>query len=329
MSAARAIAASASGALVGKERVEHVLDQVVAVAVSPNADADSRKRVEAPGVDERLHAAMAGRAAAELDLDPAEREIRLVVDDDRVPRGAPELGGQLRGGLATEVHEGLGTRGDHVIAVDGSLSHACQSFAPFAAELSAPLELVKAHPADIVPGPRVFASRVAEADDQLGHDRPTGSAVSRSGMSAPGSSSRVAVGHRGGLFRERMVVPEAVEQPVHGEQAKLGHAVRSLPDRALHRDRHVADATARSPAGKREHVGGRVDAEETRVQALKLRVTCQANGQARPNGDVELLAARAQQRPEACLRGNSTLPRAETRVADDGHPHWRRYVRCS
>ena len=88
MSAARASAASASGTLVGQERVEHVLDEVVAVAVSADPDADSRKRIGAPRVDERLHAPMAGSAAPELDLDAPEREVRLVVDDDRRRAGA-------------------------------------------------------------------------------------------------------------------------------------------------------------------------------------------------------------------------------------------------
>jgi len=101
------------------------------------------------------------------------------------------LAGELRGSLATEVHEGMRASGEDVIAFDSSLSHACQSLAPLAAEFAAPLELVKAHPADIVPGSRVFASRVAETDDQLGHADPA-SAVWRSGMSASGSSARVA-----------------------------------------------------------------------------------------------------------------------------------------
>src|ERR1700722_18510345 len=134
---------------------------------------------------------MAGGAAPELDLHAAEREVRLVVDDDDVAGGRSVLAGELRGSLAAEIHEGLRTSGEDVIAFDGSLSHACQPFAPLAAELAAPLELVKAHPADIVPGPRVFASRVAEADDQLGHADPA-SAVWRSGMSASGSRARVA-----------------------------------------------------------------------------------------------------------------------------------------
>ena len=75
-------------AFIRMERVEHVLDEVVAVAVPADADADAGKGVGAPGVDERLHAAMTGGAAAELDLHAPEREVRLVVDDDDVPRRA-------------------------------------------------------------------------------------------------------------------------------------------------------------------------------------------------------------------------------------------------
>ena len=112
MPAARAIAASASGPLVGKERVEHVLDQVVAVAVPADPDADAGKRIGPPGIDERLHAAMACRAAAELDLHPPEREVRLVVDDDHVARRGPVLARELHRRLAAQVHEGLRARGE-------------------------------------------------------------------------------------------------------------------------------------------------------------------------------------------------------------------------
>src|ERR1700676_21974 len=40
------------GSFVGKERVEHVLDEVVAVPCSANSDADTWEFVGAPGVDE-------------------------------------------------------------------------------------------------------------------------------------------------------------------------------------------------------------------------------------------------------------------------------------
>ena len=42
---------------------------------------------------------MAGRAAAELDLDPSEREVGLVVDDDDVAGRRPVLAGELHGAL--------------------------------------------------------------------------------------------------------------------------------------------------------------------------------------------------------------------------------------
>src|ERR1700683_4960763 len=74
------------GALIGKEGIEDVLDQVVAVAVSPDADADPWEGIRAPGVDERLHAAVTGGAASQLDLHAPEWEIRLVVDDGDVSR---------------------------------------------------------------------------------------------------------------------------------------------------------------------------------------------------------------------------------------------------
>ena len=75
--------------------------------------------------------------------------------------------------------------------------------------------------------------------------------------------------------------------------------------------------------GKREHVGGRVGAEKSGVEILKLRVAGQADGQARPRWDVEAVTAGTEQRPEACVRDSTTLPRAEARIADDGHPHGR------
>ena len=121
---------------------------------------------------------------------------------------------------------------------------------------------------------------------------------------------------------------QAVEQPVHGQETKLGDAVGSLAHRPLHGYRDVADTRA-LVAREGEHVGGRVDAEEARVEILELRVAGQAQAQRCPSWNVQLITAAAEQLAEACLRDNTTLPRAEARIADDAHPHGRRCVRCS
>ena len=71
-----------------------------------------------------------------------------------------------------------------------------------------------------------------------------------------------------------MVVAEAVQQPVNGEQPELGGAVRRLGDGALDGDRDVADPRS-IVRGKGEHIGRRVDAQETRVEVAQLPVAGQ------------------------------------------------------
>ena len=92
------------------------------------------------------------------------------------------------------------------------------------------------------------------------------------------------------------------------------------------RDRHIAD-TLRI-AGEREHVGGRVDTEETTVEVAELGIAGQAQTEARARRHVELIAAVTEERPEACLRDDTTLSRGERWIADDAHPHGNRCVRC-
>ena len=50
--------------------------------------------------------------------------------------------------------------------------------------------------------------------------------------------------HRGCRLGERVVVPQAVEQPVYREQPDLRNAIRRLIDSTFHRDRNVPDAGA-------------------------------------------------------------------------------------
>src|SRR6202171_4393089 len=101
---------------------------------------------------------MTRRASTELDLHAPERKIGLVVHHDDIAGRDALFARQLRRGFPAQVHERLRTRGEHVVAVDGSFTDARRPLAPLAAELATPFELVKAHPADIVPGARIFAS---------------------------------------------------------------------------------------------------------------------------------------------------------------------------
>jgi L-amino acid N-acyltransferase YncA len=71
---------------------------------------------------------------------------------------------------------------------------------------------------------------------------------------------------------------EAVEQSVDSQETEFGNAVGSLGNRALHRYRDVADTRA-LVARKGEHVCGRVDAEESRVEILELRIAGEAQAQ--------------------------------------------------
>ena len=64
-----------------------------------------------------------------------------------------------------------------------------------------------------------------------------------------------------------MIVTQAVQQPVHGQQTELGGTVRRLAHRALDGYRDVAD-TCSLVTRKGEHVGRRVVAEESRIEIL-------------------------------------------------------------
>src|ERR1700676_5210809 len=120
---------------------------------------------------------------------------------------------QLRRRPPAQVHERLRTRGEHVVAADGSFADSRRPLAPLAAELAAPLELVKAHPADIVPGARIFASRVAEADDQLRHGDPrSGTGDLELGHIDTGQQLPGERGHPPSRSAVAVVVAETVEQ---------------------------------------------------------------------------------------------------------------------
>ena len=155
-------------ALVREERVEHVLDEVVAVAARPipmrirgNASvrhesmSDCTPRCPAALPPSLIFTRPSGKSASSWMT--------------MTSPGGTVLPGELDPGPPAEVHERLGARRHHVEAVDGPLPNPRRTLTSLAAELAAPLEFVKAHPSDIVPGARVLASRVAEADDQLRH----------------------------------------------------------------------------------------------------------------------------------------------------------------
>src|ERR1700674_4398157 len=110
-----------NGSLLGQKRVEHVLDEGVAI---PHPDPETREFVTAPGVDERLDSPVTRGAPTELDLHAPEGKIGLVVHHDDIAGRDAMFAGQLRPSLPAQVHERLRTRCEHVVAVDGSFTDA-------------------------------------------------------------------------------------------------------------------------------------------------------------------------------------------------------------
>src|ERR1700716_2650962 len=78
-------------------------------------------------------------------------------------------------GATAQIHVRLWTCSDNIEALDGALSHARRPFTTLTREAAAAFQLIQTHPPHIVPGARVLASTIAEADDQCGH-RPLSSA---------------------------------------------------------------------------------------------------------------------------------------------------------
>src|SRR5438309_9439277 len=74
----------------------------------------------------------------------------------------------MHAGTTTEVHVRLRARRDHVEPLEGPYAHRCGAIATAAPEATPPLQLVEAHPSDVVAGARVLAPPIAQSE----HQRP-------------------------------------------------------------------------------------------------------------------------------------------------------------
>ncbi len=119
-----------------------------------------------------------------------------------------------------------------------------------------------------------------------------------------------------------MVVAEAVEQAVDGEEAQLRRAVAAvLGEGPLHTDGDVADATGLT-GRERENIGWCVDAEEPGVERAQVGVIGEQEGQRRARPDGERVPATTQQGTKSRTPNRLSLRGVSYKLgAADSHPH--------
>ena len=177
-SAATSTATSSTAALGARRTVQHVVGAGLAARRLADADPDAHvARVVEVGVD-RLEPVVAGRAPSHLHLDPARRQVELVVDDDE-PVGArdPEpFHRARRDGQPRLVHVGQRNGQHDEVIVEAGLGH------DGSRPLLGPEPLAPARRqelddlgAEVVAGPLELRSRVAETHhQQVGRRPPAG-----------------------------------------------------------------------------------------------------------------------------------------------------------
>ena len=109
---------------------------------------------------------MSGVAPALFQLDPAKRQVNLVVHDEQVGRG--ETGGnhEIWKNLAAAIHEGERLDESHLYAADPPLGDARRNAArQRPSKPVAVRESLDDHETGVVTGVRVAGPRVAESDD--------------------------------------------------------------------------------------------------------------------------------------------------------------------
>src|ERR1035437_171203 len=160
-------------ALLSGERLEHVVHHAIALDRSRDADAHAHEILGAQRIGDGEHALLSGRAAAAFEPQSAERQVDVIVDDDEILGRDAVLAQQVHRRAPREVHVRLRPRGDDVVGLDDPLANPGRALAALAPEAAARLQLVEAHPAEVVPGARVLTAGVAEADHQCSHvNRP-------------------------------------------------------------------------------------------------------------------------------------------------------------
>src|SRR5215208_1855259 len=143
---------------------EHVVRDRNACGRAPDTDAHPDETVAQSPYD-GTQAVVPARAASDLDAHRPRFQVEVVVDDDKV------LGPAVRYGGACVVHERRGFEEGGIFGAKGD--GRCLGLLPLAPGAVVTLrELVGDQVAGVVTGAFVGASRVTEADDEGGLDRP-------------------------------------------------------------------------------------------------------------------------------------------------------------
>jgi hypothetical protein len=116
-----------------------------------------------------------------------------------------------------------------------------------------------------------------------------------------------------------VIVPEAVQESMHGEQSQLRRGVVVLFESALDRDGDIAHPLW-LVTREGEDVRRLLFAAEASVQRSQFRVVGETDVQARARGDAKGIATRPKQRAEVRRADRPTLRRVQRRVADEDDP---------
>lgn len=161
-------------------RLEHEIGHIVLarrrgarrqqVARVPDAQAQAPELLRGQVRGDVLQAVMAARAAPELELDRARRQVQLVVrDQDLVGHHLVEAR-QRHGRQAGAVHEGLWLQQPHLVAPQvGARGIAVEARLVAQRHVAHARELVDQPKAGVVPRGCVFGARIAEPDDEFDH----------------------------------------------------------------------------------------------------------------------------------------------------------------
>src|SRR5215813_3525307 len=118
-------------------------------------------------LDDAVEAVVSSRASLMLELNPAERQVQLVVDHQGVLRSNLEESRRCGDRLAGQIHEGLGLEQHHPLLAQPHLSQPSLELSLFERRLPAAAKLLEDPKADVVPVVPVPTTGVAEAADQL------------------------------------------------------------------------------------------------------------------------------------------------------------------
>src|SRR5579885_2896617 len=206
--------------LLGREVLQHVMQDQLLGAGMADADADAPIVVGEKRVD-RAQPVMAGGAAAALHPQLSLLEVELVVDDGDLAGIELEEARRRAHRLTAVVHEGLRLQQHDLAPGDRPFRELALEARPEGAERMAADDRVHRHEADIVPRTLVAGSGIAEPDDeahQLGDAAGVAEgAAAGAAAAAAACSSRTTVG----AAIEAMVKSRSIVTRVPGGSSTL------------------------------------------------------------------------------------------------------------